>query len=75
MTLDGVDVLAMPAWERAAAGLHLVHAVPDRGARRRLDDVMTEALAARGRVDRRLDGVLAAEAARIGLPRRCCTVR
>ena len=24
VTLDGVDVLAMPAWERAAAGLYLV---------------------------------------------------
>ena len=35
VTLDGDDVLAMPVWERAAAGLHLVHAVPDRGARRR----------------------------------------
>lgn len=28
VTLDGVDVLAMAAWERAVAGLHLVMQYP-----------------------------------------------
>ena len=28
VTLDGDDVLAMPTWERAAAGLHLVLQYP-----------------------------------------------
>ena len=48
VTLDGVDVLALPAWERAAAGLHLVMQYPTEVPGVALDDVLREALAARG---------------------------
>src|SRR5215211_5895723 len=49
VTLDGVDVLALPTWERAAAGLHLVMQYPSEVPGVSLDDVLTEALATRGR--------------------------
>jgi len=68
VTLDGVDVLGMPVWERAAAGLHLVMQYPTEVPGVALDAVMTEALAARGRPLTNIDDVLEAEAARIGLP-------
>jgi Fe-S cluster assembly ATP-binding protein len=68
VTLNGHDVLAMPVWERAAAGLHLVLQYPTEVPGVALDAVMTEALAARGRAVADVDGVLDAEAARIGLP-------
>ena len=48
VTLDGVDVLAMPTSERASAGLHLVLQYPIEVPGVALDDVMREALAARG---------------------------
>ena len=76
VTLDGVDVLALPVWERAAAGLHLVMQYPTEVPGVALDDVMTEALAARGRPVDDVDALLEAEAARIGLrDRRCSTGR
>lgn len=67
VTLDGVDLLALPVWERAAAGLHLVMQYPTEVPGVTLDDVMTEALVARGRPVGDIDAVLAAEAERIGL--------
>ncbi len=68
VTLTVDDVLAMPVWERAAAGLHLVLQYPTEVPGVALDAVMTEALAARGRAVADVDGVLDSEAARIGLP-------
>jgi len=68
VTLDGVDVLGMPVWERAAAGLHLVMQYPTEVPGVTLDDAMTEALAARGRPATDVAAQLAAEAERIGLP-------
>jgi Fe-S cluster assembly ATP-binding protein len=62
------DVLAMPVWERAAAGLHLVMQYPTEVPGVALDAVMTEALAARRRPVSDIDGLLDDEAARIGLP-------
>ena len=53
VTLDGVDVLAMPTWQRAAAGLHLVMQYPTEVPGVAVDDMLREALAARGAVDRR----------------------
>ena len=70
VTLDGVDVLALPVWERAAAGIHLVMQYPTEVPGVALDDVMSEALAARERPVDDVDTVLAAEARRIGLPER-----
>src|SRR5262245_29285031 len=49
VTLDGEDVLAMPAWERAAAGLYLVMQYPTEVPGVALDDMLREALTARGR--------------------------
>src|SRR5262245_48191422 len=48
VTLDGQDVLAMAPWERAVAGLHLVMQYPTEVPGVKLDDVLTEALTARG---------------------------
>ncbi len=66
ITLDGEDVLAMPTWKRAAAGLHLVMQYPTEVPGVMLDDVMAEALVARGRSANGLESLLRAEAARIG---------
>ena len=47
VTLDGVDLLALPTWRRAIAGLHLVMQYPIEIPGVMLDDAMAEALAAR----------------------------
>ncbi len=70
VTLDGVDVLALEPWERAAAGLHLVMQYPTEVPGVMLDDVMAEALATRGRPTDDLDARLREEAARIGFEER-----
>jgi Fe-S cluster assembly ATP-binding protein len=70
VTLDGVDVLALPTWERAVAGLHLVMQYPTEVPGVMLDDVLSEALLGRGRPTSGLDALLAAEAARIGFEER-----
>lgn len=66
VTLDGTDLLALPAWQRAQAGLHLVMQYPSEVPGVSLDHVMEEALTARGRSTDGLDALLEAEAARIG---------
>jgi Fe-S cluster assembly ATP-binding protein len=66
VTLDGADVLAMPAWQRAQAGLHLVMQYPTEVPGVSLDHVMAEALIARGRSTDGLEALLEAEADRIG---------
>jgi Fe-S cluster assembly ATP-binding protein len=70
VTLDGVDVLAMPAWQRAVAGLHLVMQYPTEVPGVQLDDVLAEAFATRGRSTEGLDELLVAEAERIGFDER-----
>lgn len=70
ITLDGADVLAMPAWQRAAAGLHLVMQYPTEVPGVMLDDVMIEALTTRGRDTSDIESVLRAEAERIGFEER-----
>jgi Fe-S cluster assembly ATP-binding protein len=70
VTVDGRDVLAMPAWARALAGLHLVMQYPTEVPGVRLDAVLTEALRARGATTEGLAERLAAEAARIGFDAR-----
>ena len=64
--LDGVDVLAMPTWQRAQAGLHLVMQYPTEVPGVMLSDVMAEAFAARGRDTGELADRLASEAHQIG---------
>ena len=70
VTLDGVDVLALPTWQRAAAGLHLVMQYPTEVPGVMLDDVLTEALAARGWPTAGLEALLEREAASIGFEER-----
>ena len=70
VTLDGVDVLAMPTWERAAAGLHLVMQYPTEVPGVAVDAMLREALSARGGQLDGLDELLLAEAERIGLEER-----
>ncbi|TPW12995.1 MAG: Fe-S cluster assembly ATP-binding protein [Acidimicrobiaceae bacterium] len=66
VTLDGVDMLSLPAWQRAQAGLHLVMQYPSEVPGVSLDHVMEQALIERGRSTEGLDQVLESEAARIG---------
>lgn len=66
VTLNGVDVLAMPTWQRAVAGLHLVMQYPTEIPGVLLDAVLTEAFEARGRNSQELTANIAFEATRIG---------
>ncbi len=66
VTLDGVDMLALPTWERAVAGLHLVMQYPTEVPGVHIDEVLAEALSARGRSIKDLTARIATEAQRIG---------
>jgi len=66
VTLDGVDMLGLPAWQRAQAGLHLVSQYPSEVPGVHLDQVMEQALIARGRSTLGLEELLEVEAERIG---------
>jgi Fe-S cluster assembly ATP-binding protein len=73
VTLDGVDVLALAPWERAAAGLFLAMQYPTEVPGVRTADVLREALLAKGMTAAGDDGVealIGAEAARIGFDAR-----
>ena len=70
VTLDGVDVLGMAPWQRAATGLHLVMQYPTEVPGVAVDAMLREALAARGSSIDGLDATLLAEAQRIGLDER-----
>ena len=70
VTLDGRDLLALPAWERAVAGLHLVMQYPTEVPGVQLDAVLTEALLERGRPVDDVDATLRDEAGRIGFDER-----
>ena len=70
VTLDGVDLLALPAWQRATAGLHLVMQYPTEVPGVHLDDVMAAAFEARGRSTEGLEELLRAEASAIGFDER-----
>jgi len=65
VTLDGVDMLALPTWKRAVAGLHLVMQYPTEVPGVKLNDTLAEALGARGRSIATLDATIAKEAERI----------
>jgi len=65
VTLDGVDLLAMPTWRRAQAGLHLVMQYPTEVPGVSVEDVMSEAFAARGRSTAGVLELMSAEAKRI----------
>jgi Fe-S cluster assembly ATP-binding protein len=63
--LDGKDVLAMPTWKRAVAGLHLVMQYPTEVPGVKLSDVLSEALTARKASLPNLNKTINEEAARI----------
>jgi Fe-S cluster assembly ATP-binding protein len=66
VTLDGRDLLALPTWQRAQAGLHLVMQYPTEVPGVSLAHVMEEALRERQRPVDGLDALLDDEARRIG---------
>ena len=65
VTLDGVDVLALPTWKRALAGVHLVMQYPTEVPGVHVDEMLTEALVARGRDTKDLTARIASEAGAI----------
>ena len=69
-TLDGVDLLAMPAWERAKAGLFLAMQYPVEVPGVRLEEMLVESAIAAGRDPGAVPGTIAAEAANIGFEAR-----
>jgi Fe-S cluster assembly ATP-binding protein len=70
VTLDGVDVLAMPTWKRAAAGLHLIMQYPTEVPGVSLQHALAEALKARGASTADLADRLQAEAELINFDQR-----
>jgi len=73
VTLDGVDMLALPTWERAVAGLHLVMQYPTEVPGVQLEAALAEAFTSRGRSRDGLDELIRAEAARISFDERFLT--
>jgi Fe-S cluster assembly ATP-binding protein len=71
--LDDVDLLALPTWQRAHAGLHLVQQYPTEVPGVALADVVTEAFIARGLDTANVREMLAKEAGRISLPEQLLT--
>lgn len=65
-TLDGVDLLGLPAWERAKAGLFLAMQYPTEVPGVRLVDMLGEAAEAAGRDRHAVEATMRAEAERIG---------
>ncbi len=66
VTLDGVDVLALPTWQRATAGLHLIMQYPTEIPGVMLQEAMSAALDARNQDSRQLKQLIETEAKRIG---------
>ena len=71
--LDGADLLALPAWERARAGLFLAMQYPIEVPGVSLDDLLTESFRAAGRDVTEVPALVGAEAERIGLDPRLLT--
>ena len=67
VTLDGVDMLALPTWERAIAGMHLVMQYPTEVPGVHADQVMAEALTARHRGTEGMATRITQEALRINM--------
>ena len=65
VTLDGEELLGLPTWQRAVKGLHLVMQYPTEVPGVHVDEVLVEALRARGRNTADLDSLIATEAGRI----------
>ena len=65
--LSGSDIVAMPTWQRALAGLHLVMQYPTEIPGVGIDELLSEALTERGLDPATLTARIAGEATRIGL--------
>ncbi len=65
--LNGSDIVAMPTWQRALAGLHLVMQYPTEIPGVGIDELLSEALTERGLDPATLTARIAGEATRIGL--------
>jgi len=65
VTLDGADLLSLPTWERARAGLYLAMQYPTEVPGVRVTEVLQESYAAAGRDPAVVPERLAAEAARL----------
>lgn len=65
--LNGSDILAMPTWQRALAGLHMVMQYPTEIPGVGIDELLSEALTERGLDPAKLTARIAGEATRIGL--------
>ena len=70
VTLDGVDLLSLPTWERARAGLFLALQHPTEVPGVSLESVVAEAARADGRSTEGIYELLVIEAARIGFDER-----
>lgn len=70
VTLDGVDLLGMPTWRRAQAGLFLALQYPIEVPGVSLGDTLAEAFVAAGRDRAEVVELMAAEAGRIGFDER-----
>ena len=67
IVLNGSDIVAMPTWQRALAGLHLVMQYPTEIPGVGIDELLSEALTERGLDPAKLTARIAGEATRIGL--------
>lgn len=67
VTIDGVELLTLPTWQRAHAGLFLAMQYPIEVPGVALDEVLREAFAALGRDPGDVAGLLTKEAKRVGL--------
>ncbi len=70
VTVDGEDMLGLPAWERARAGLFLAMQYPLEVPGVSLVDALSEAFVASGRDGDEVTALLSSEAARVGLEER-----
>jgi Fe-S cluster assembly ATP-binding protein len=73
VTLDGTELLGLPTWQRAQAGLFLAMQYPIEVPGVSLQDALGEAFAAAGRSREEVRELVAAEAGRIGLDERLLT--
>jgi Fe-S cluster assembly ATP-binding protein len=70
VTLDGVDLLGLPAWQRAQAGLFLAMQYPTEVPGVSLEAMLTESLVAAGRPATEVRASMVTEAERIGFDER-----
>ena len=70
VTLDGMDLLGLPTWKRAQAGLFLGMQYPIEVPGVSLEEALSESFRAGGRAPAEVPALVAAEAARVGFDER-----